>query len=107
MSHPNPLYDPEWVLESLRKTSLYDPEWESYCDEQANRAIFRDQCRSALEEQKFLSDMIQEYWMLQKYELCSACCLGALLANETKGDVLMELAFLRDILWEVSRETAS
>ena len=91
MSHPDP---------------LYDPEWESYCDEQANREMFRDQCRSAVEDNKLISEMLQLYWEYRRYSEASAYCLG-ILTMTNDSHLMIEMAILRDILLEVSRETAS
>ena len=86
MSHPDP---------------LYDPEWESYCDEQANREMFRDQCRSTVEYYRLISEMLQLYWQFERFSEAAAYCLGIL--TESKDSHLMiEMCVLRDVLIERS-----
>jgi hypothetical protein len=87
MSHPDP---------------LYDQEWESYCDEQANREIFRDQCRSTVEDNKLISEMLQMYWQYRRYSEAAAFCLGIIIISDDPH-LMIEMCVLRDlIIWRES-----
>ena len=100
MSHPDPLYDPDWGDDRTNE------EWESWCDEQANREIFRDQCRSTTENYESFKDTLIFYWREKDWTRAHAA-LSAVVMTTDSHDLMIEASTLANLsIWR-QYETAS